>query len=129
MMSRFTKERNNPIELIKNLWPEANVDHITYDQNLKSGDYDIVRQSGGDGTLLFTLEMLKKGLIGIVNANSFFKLTEPDWSKIKGIKYTIGKIRHVTVFGMIKLRCSEKRKYEGLRERIRMPVKCEYIYK
>ena len=128
-MSDFKREYHNPIELIKRFWPEANVSHITYDPNLREGDFNIIRQSGGDGTLLFTLQMLQKGLLGIVNMQSFHKPTEPDWSKVKGVKYTVGKMRHVTVYGMIKLRCSESRKYPGLRERIRMPVKCEYIYK
>lgn len=129
-MSGFKKERHNPIELIKSFWPEANVDHITFDPDLRKGDFNIIRQSGGDGALLFTIEMLQKGLIDIVNMTSWCTITEPkDWSKVKSIKYTIGKMRHATVFGMIKLRCSETQKYPGQRERIRMPVKCEYIYK
>ncbi len=128
-MSEFKKEKHNPLELIKNFWPEANVDHITYDQKLTKGDFNVVRQSDGDGTLLFTLEMLQKGLIGIVNMESFCTSKEPDWGKVKSIRYIVGDIRHVTVFGMLKLRCSETQKYPGQRERIRMPVKCEYIYR
>lgn len=127
-MSDFKKERHNPIDLIKKFWPDANTDHITYDPELKKGEYNIIRQCGGDGTLMFTLEMLQKGLIGIVNGNSFFKKTEPDWSRLIGIKYTVGGMKHVTVFGMLKLRCSETQKYPEQRERIRMPVKCEYVY-
>ena len=128
-VSEFKKEKHNPIELIKNFWPDANVSHITYDPKLKRGDFNVIRQSGGDGTLSFTLEMLQKGLIGIVNMQSFCTSKEPsDWSKIKAIKYTVGSMRHVTVFGMLKLRCSNDRKYPGQRERIRMTVKCEYVY-
>lgn len=128
-MSNFKKEHHNPLELIKRFWPEANVDHITYDPNLRKGDFNIIRQSGGDGTLLFTLGMLQKGLIGIANMTSFCASNEPDWSKVKSIKYTVGKMRHATVYGMIYLKCSKTHKYPGQRERIRMPVKCEYIYK
>ena len=129
MKRNFMKQRHNPIDLIKEFWPGASVDHITYDPDMKNGEYDIIRQSGGDGTVMFTMEMLQKGLIGIANANSYYRLTEPeDWSKVKQIKYTVGPMRHVTVFGMIYLACSKDRKYPGQRERIRMPVKCEYIY-
>jgi hypothetical protein len=127
-MSGFKREKHNPIDLIKKFWPDANTDHITYDPNLKKGDYSVIRQCSGDGTLLFTLEMLQTGLISIANSKSFFTKTEPDWSKLKGIKYTVGAMTHVTVYGMIKLRCSETNKYRGQRERIRMPVKCEYLY-
>jgi hypothetical protein len=125
----FKKQTHNPIDLIKRFWPEADVSHITYDPKLKKGDFNVIRQSGGDGTLTFTLEMLQKGLIGIVKMESFCKSKEPsDWSKVKAIKYTVGSMRHATVYGMINLRCSSEHKYPGQRERIRMPVKCEYIY-
>lgn len=127
-MSDFKKERHNPVELIKQFWPDANTDHITYDPELKKGEYNIIRQCGGDGTMLFTFEMLQKGLVDIVNGYSFFKKTEPDWSKVTGIKYTVGDMKHVTVFGMIKLISSETNKYPGKIERIRMAVKCEYLY-
>ena len=127
-MSDFKKERHNPINLIKQFWPDANTDHITYDPELKKGEYNVIRQCGGDGTLTFTLEMLQKGLVDIANGHSFFKKTEPDWNKVKGIKYIVGDMKHVTVFGMLKLKCSKTQKYPGQRERIRMPVKCEYVY-
>jgi hypothetical protein len=128
-MGDFKREIHNPLDLIKRFWPDADVSHITYDPNLSDKDFNVIRQCGGDGTLLFTLEMLQKGLIGIVNMESFCKSKEPsDWSKVKSIRYTIGSMKHVTVYGMIKLRCSSEYKYPGQRERVRMPVKCEYIY-
>jgi len=128
-MSEFKRERHNPMELIDSFWPEANVSHITYDPTLKKGDFNVIRQSGGDGTMLFTIEMLQKALIGIVTMQSFCVSTEPkDWSKVKSIRYTIGKMRHATVFGMILLKCSKTHKYPGQKERIRMPVKVEYVY-
>lgn len=128
-MSKFRREKRNPIDLIRKFWPEASTDHITYDPDMKKGDYSIIRQSGGDGTLLFTLAMLQSGLVSIVNQQSYWKPTEPkDWSKVKGIRYVVGPMRHATVFGMIYLKCSETQKYPGKRERIRMPVKCEYVY-
>jgi len=128
-MSKFKKSKLNPIELINNFWPEASTDHIAYDGNLIKGEYDMIRECGGDGTMLFTQEMLQKVLIHIVNMDSYFAKSEPkDWSKVKGIYYTVGPVRHVTVFGMIKLNCSNDRKYPGQKDRARMAVKCTYIY-
>ncbi len=124
------RERHNPLELIEYFWPGISIDHITYDPKLRQGDYYIIRQRGHDGTLWFTHEMLKDGLIDIAHGQGFYKKTEPpDWSQVQCIEYVIGPMRHVTVFGMIHLRCSRTQKYPGQRERIRMPVKCKYILK
>lgn len=127
-MPNFTRERHNPIDVIKYLWPTANLKHITYEKNLRVGDFNVVRQCGHDGTLMFTIEMFGEGLINIVNRIASPKNNPPDVEKLKGVLYTIGDIKHVTVFGDLKLKCSETQSYAGQRERIRMPVKCEYIY-
>ena len=130
-MSDFKKELHNPMELIKEWWPDADISHITYDSNMKSDerDYWRIEQSGSDGTVAFTIEMLQKALIPLLNKTTFSKITAPeDWGKVKDIKYTIGNIRHATVFGMIYLQCSKTNKYPGQRERVRIPVKCEYVY-
>ena len=130
-MTNFKKEYHDPMELIKSWWPDADVSHITYDPNMKasSRDYWRIEQSGGDGTLAFTIEMLQKALLPILNKTTCYQPSAPeDWSKVKDIKYTIGKIRHATVFGKIYLKCSSTRKYLGQKERVRIPVKCEYVY-
>ncbi len=122
------RAKHNPIELIEYFWPGVLVGHITYDPELRRGDYNIIRQCGHDGTLTFTHEMLMKGLVDIARGTSFCKKTEPaDWSRVKHIEYVVGPMRHVTVFGMVYLKCSKTQKYPGQRERIRMPVKCEYV--
>lgn len=127
-MSYFEKKRHNPIELIKRFWPDASIDHITYDPDMRKGEYDIIRQSGGDGTLLFVRQLLQEGVVTIVNMATSFKPTAPkDMSKVKAIKYIVGPMRHVTVFGMIFLRCSKEHKYPGQRDRVRMPVRCQYV--
>ena len=78
---------------------------------------------------MFTIEMLQKALLPLLNKTTFFNGNEPeDWAKVKDIKYTIGKMRHATVFGMIYLKCSKNLKYAGQKERVRIPVKCEYVY-
>lgn len=128
MKNSFRKERHNPIELMRTWWPDADLSHIDYDPDMKKGEYNIIRQSGGDGTMAFTIEMLQKTLLPIVNKQSFYKPKEPDdWGKVKNIRYKIGPIRHAICFGMIYLKCSKEHKYPGQRERVRMPVCCDII--
>ena len=130
-MSEFRRQRHNPIEMIKDLWPEvcdANIAHIVHDPSMRKGDFDIIRQCGGDGTHLFVMEMMQKALIGICNRQSYYKPNEPDWSKVTGVKYTVGDIKHVTVYGMLRLKCGADNKYPGQRDRVRMPVKVEWLY-
>jgi len=125
-MNNFQKEYHNPIELIKKFWPDAPTNHITYDPKMRRGQYNVIRQAAHDGTLLFTMNILQETLVAIVNGQSFFKKTEPDnLGRVKYIQYIVGPMRHAIVFGKVKL---NNRKLPGLRERIRMPVKCEYIY-
>jgi hypothetical protein len=127
----FRKEKVNPIELIKTWWPDADIRHIQYDPNMKAGDRDYwrIEHSAGDGTLLFTIEMLQKALLPLLNKTTYYNQTpKEDLERAIDIKYKIGPIWHSTVFGMIYLRCSTERKYRGQKERVRIPVKCEYVY-
>lgn len=131
-MSNFNKKRHNPIELTRAWWPDANIDHITYDPNMKNKDRDYwrIEESGGDGTLLFTIKMLQKLLLPLINKTTYYNQTPKELlEKAIDIRYTIGDIKHATVFGMVYLRCSKTQKYPGQLERVRIPVKCEYIYK
>lgn len=128
-MSQFSKQLRNPIELIKQWWPEANIAHISYDESMKNSDRDYFRieSCGHDGTLNFTIEMFQKLLVPLVNMQSYHNRNTPeDWSKIERIEYTIGRIKHATVFGTVALRCGN---YPGQRESVKIPVKCRYIYK
>ena len=127
-MKNFKKVKHNPIELIERFWPEANHSHIQFDDNLKprKGQFDIIRQSGGDGTALFTIQMLQDVLINPMNMQSHFKGDEPDFKRLKAIKYRVGSIYHAVAFGRVELKCGGK--YPGQVERARMPVICEYVY-
>lgn len=117
----FRRTKYNPIDMIKNFWPEANTDHISFDNNLKARDYWIIRQGGGDGTALFTQEVLQAALLPIVNMTSYSLVKPPaDWDSLKKIKYTIGPLKHSTVFGTVNSRT-------GQRDRVRLAVKCEYV--
>jgi len=130
MINGFRRQLHNPIEFALLNWPDADISHITYDPNMKAGDreYWRIEQSGGDGTYAFTVEMLQKAILPILNRTTYFIDNPPtSWDDVIEVKYTIGDMRHVTVFGKVELRCGGK--YDGQRERVRMPVKCEYVYK
>lgn len=128
--SQFRREIHNPKELISKLWPAADSSHITYDENLKNCDKDywVRRQTGHDGTSIFTIEMFEKAFIEIMNKEAYATNNPPDFGKLKDIRYTIGPMKHVSVYGLIKLKCYETNLYPGTRERVRMAVKVEYIY-
>ena len=130
-MKHFKKQKHNPIELAKKLWPElgdAHLEHIKFDENLRPhrGQFDIVRQSGHDGTLLFTVQMLQDVMVNPINMQSHFKGDEIDFDKLKAINYTVGPIYHSTAFGKIELKSGGK--HMGQVERARMAVVCEYVY-
>jgi hypothetical protein len=127
--ANWKRAKLNPIDLMSDYWPKAKLEHITFDPTLTKGQYKIIRQGGGDGTLLFTSELIQDCLINIVNGSTYFKPTEPLWYKVKGVRYTIGKLSHATVFGKIYLKCSKAQKYPGQIDRVSMPVNVEYIYK
>ena len=125
----FSRQKHNPMEVIAGLCPGADVSHITYDPCMWAGQYYIINQCGHDGTLMFTYQMFGESLLRLINRKTCFIPTEPkDWDTVRDIKYTIGPMRHVIVFGRVKLRCSEN-PMPGQRERIRIPVICEYILK
>lgn len=124
----FKREIINPMDTIKAWWPNADISHITYDPNFRSKDreYWRIEQCGHDGTAYFSYEMMSKALLPIINMTTFFKGTAPeDWSKVKRIEYIIGPMKIATVYGMIELKCG---RYPGMRERVRYPVRCKYIY-
>lgn len=130
------RNRQNPLELIERFWPNVDkkeFEHITFDPDLKitfdsdmgKERYNITRQHVHDGTLIFTAELIQGLLLPLVNMQSYHKLTAPkDWEKVRGMAYTVGYLRHVVIAGEFKL---DNRMYPGVRERIRIPVKCEYM--
>lgn len=130
-MASFNKEIHNPKELIAHLWPDADSSHITYDENFNNvdRDYYVRRQTAHDGTLMFTYEMFGKAFIELMNKRAFAAKRPPDSTKqLVDIKYVVGPMKHVTVFGKIKLNCSETELYMGQKERVKMAVKVEYVY-
>jgi hypothetical protein len=129
-MSNFQRVTHNPIELMQKLWPDLKQDHIIYDENMKNADRDywVIRQTGHDGTLYFTYEMFMKAFIELLQKQAYTKSNPPDFKNLKDIRYTVGPMKHVTVFGDVYLKASSEHKYPGQRERVRMAVKVDYIY-
>ena len=128
MKPGFCRKYLNPIDLMKSHWPDACLAHITYDPELlgKDADYSVNRQGGGDGTLMFTIEVMQKTLLPIVIMKTFCTQDDPvDWDKVKRITYTIGRLMHFTAWGRIELNCGM---FPGQRDRFRLPViaKIEY---
>jgi len=144
MTVRTSRERLNPIDLLlawPAIWGPFCVDrtkHITYDPHLRRGDYYIIRQETTDGTWYFRTETIKEILRLLVGRSSYLKTNEPDWSTIKDIRYTIGPLTVVTIYGRVDLPVRSRSYYgpmepptlniAGQRQRFRLPVKVEYIY-
>lgn len=129
--SQFRRELHNPKELIAKLWPDADSSHITYDENFNNADRDywVRRQTGHDGTSIFTIQMFEKAFIELMNKQAAPTHRLPDPAKnLVDIKYVIGPMKHATVFGQVKLGCSETNLYPGQKERVKMAVKVEYVY-
>jgi hypothetical protein len=89
---------------------------------INDAQYDIVRQTSHDGTLLFTRELIGKAVENLINKNSYFK--DDNIEGVTDVEYEIGLISLATVFGKVDLPIG---KYPGEKQRVRIPVKCNYI--
>lgn len=132
-MSNFSKKYHNPIDVLKSYWPDADLSHIEYDPSLRlegihsHGGVYRAQQSTHDGTSIFIHELIGQLLLPIVNMVTFIKSHPPkNWDKVTGIKYTVGPIRHSTVYGRVDLPVG---KFHGQKDRVRMPVLCSYVEK
>ena len=122
----------NPIEYIqKNMigtkqFPRLTkraISHIEFDPNVKK-DYNIIRQQTHDGTFWFTYDMINKAMLALINKTTRHIRAGIDWKNVDVLKYTIGWIKISSVYyDEVDLRCG---KCPGEKERLRIPVKCEY---
>lgn len=120
-----TKENTtliNPIEFISKFLeqngypPNMELAHIEYDSSVNNEfDFEIIRESNHDGTLLFTMCLLEDVVEPIIRKQVVHKdyTNEP----LKDIAYTVGDIALESIF-------DNYRQYE----KASLPVKCEYIY-
>jgi hypothetical protein len=127
MNTSFEKSRLNLAQLMSQSgaeWLDGCEPHITFDANVEP-QYYIVRQTTHDGTCMFSMDMFQSAMQPLLYGLSYYKPMglPPDGCDVV---YTVGEARHVSVFGKVSLPCG---RYPGMRERIRIPVKCEYEQK
>ncbi len=125
-MRNYNKQKLNPLDWIKS-W-NCNINHISFNPNLKESDADFYKTSGSahDGTMIFTRQNIEKLLIDLANKQSSSVKNPPDSKKNWiDIKYEVGFIKLATVFGKVDLPIG---RYPGQRERCRISVKCHYVY-
>jgi hypothetical protein len=99
--------------------------HIKTNEKLSrvnDAQFDIIRNSTHDGTLLFTRELLGRAIENLVNKESFYK--GDNMEGVTDIEYEIGLISLSTVFGTVDLPVG---RYPGEKQRVRIPVKCKLI--
>ena len=98
---------------------------ITFNPKLSKrngAQYDIIRQTTHDGTLIFEKELIGKTIENLANKSSYSKTD--DQEGVVDRKYEVGYISIATIFGIVELPAG---KYPGERQRTRMPVKCTVI--
>lgn len=121
--TRWQRFKVDPIELLADWkWP---ADNIIYDPKLKKGDFSIIRTHSHDGTRTFYKQQLAEIMLLLVNRRSCRAKDQPDMTRLRNVIYTIGPMKVSAVYGHVKVNAGT---VWGLRERFRMPVKCEYIY-
>ena len=98
--------------------------HIIFDPNVDY-QYRIIRRQTSDGTLDHYHWLLHEALESLFGRSSYYK---PMGDLPPGHLpfYTVGRIRFASVFGKVKLGCSETRMYPGERQSVIIPVRCEY---
>lgn len=89
--------------------------HITYDPHLKP-QYRIRRGTKHDGTLIFTIEVMRIALQNLIERTSYYK---PHGEPTGPMEYTVGPIYLFCVYGMVDLPIG---RYPGQRERVVIPV-------
>ncbi|RNB59446.1 hypothetical protein EDM57_04705 [Brevibacillus gelatini] len=124
----------NPIEYISSIL-ESNgygknlvLGHIKYDQAVNEDyDYQVIRSSSHDGTILFTMMLVDEALNPIINKTTYCTktITEEELKKLVDIEYIIGDIKMETEIGVQDLPAG---RYMGQTDTVYIPVRCRYIF-
>jgi len=113
------------IDEVCNMYGIETPKHITTNvklSRLNVGQFDIVRQSSHDGTLIFTKEILGRAIENLINKTAYYK--KDNMEGVTDVQYEIGLISLATVFGVVDLPAG---RYPGEKQRVRIPVKCTLI--
>jgi hypothetical protein len=121
----------NPVEQISNIL-SANgygenlvCGHIKYDEKVNdSYDYQIIRTSSHDGTLMFTQRLIDQALLPVINKQTYGKNTinEDQLDNVIDINYTIGDIFLESEYGV------QVKNFTGMRDTVTLPIKVEYVF-
>jgi len=121
---KFTKELYNISEVCSIIGVKV-PEHIKTNNKLSrigSGEFDIIRQSSHDGTLIFTIQLLARSVEPLLNKTAFY--TEANMDGVTDVEYEIGLISLATVFGLVNLPVGN---CKGEKQRVRIPVRCNLI--
>lgn len=125
----------NPITQIGNLFKVDGYEgkvallHIKYDAKLDDDyDYQIIRQSSHDGTLLFTTLVIEEALNPLVRMESYCAkdLTEEEIKQVQSIEYTIGNIKLESEYRRVTTGAGE---IPGVTDTVSIPVRCKYTFR
>jgi hypothetical protein len=124
----------NPIEQIDRLFKvdgyegKLALSHIKYNADLDDDyDYQIIRQSSHDSTLLFTMQVIGEALKPLVRMESYYAkdLTDEEIKQVQSIEYTVGNIKLESEYGKVKTRVGE---IPGVTDTVSIPVRCKYTF-
>lgn len=96
---------------------------VTYDPDMKDGDFKVVRSISHDGTLYFIADRLKDVLLTVLHKTCAKKGQEVS-EGCDDIEYVVGPITIETEYGPQNLPCG---RFPGQRDVITMPVRARYI--
>jgi hypothetical protein len=129
---KLNKISIDPIKEISRLLEEngykegLKLSHIVYDESVNENyDYQVIRKSSHDGTLLFTKQLIDTALLALINKQTFcIRDYTEDYlnDNLKDLSYKIGHIRLESEFGTVN-------GYPGSHETVYIPVVCLYTFK
>jgi hypothetical protein len=122
MQESVSIQKYSPFELCDNELPK----HIVFDQ-LVEKQYEVIRKSTHDGTLIFTKQVLDEALGALIHKKTYHIPSAPaDKSTVKDLNYVIGEVELKSEFGMVDLPVG---RIFGQTDTVTIPVKCIYILK
>ena len=122
-MSDFHRQRLTLDQAMQAIGAEWNGEpHITFDPAVQH-QFVIRRGMAHDGTFAHRMQLIQTALMPLFQRSCYFK---PMGELPAGMMpiYTVGTIKLFSVFGLVDLPAG---RYPGERERIVIPVRCEYV--
>lgn len=126
----------NPEELIIHMFKfegfegsNFKLGHIYYDEKMDNDyDYQIIRQSSHDGTLIFRDQLIAKALKPLVYKETYCikDITEEQLENVIDIEYTIGNVKLESKYGKVTVGIGG---ISGVTDTVSIPVRCQYTFK